>query len=628
MNIWKLSYVWKVKSGVIKFYPQVSENKLVISKKESRFRKGDLVAMYGSKRITAIVEVQDEMERITDNDEVKEIFKNIDFDNQTEIYFSKAEWHELNYDQKIEKYTPNKEICKIQKKEVKEAIIEYWKNRFLDKIKESYNSSEMPPLNQILYGPPGTGKTYNTVNKALEILDIDTADIDRSEIKRLFDEKVAEGRIVFTTFHQSMSYEDFIEGIKPIEPKVEGQAINFKVVDGIFKKICVNDSIRVGEKFNNYEVYSVSAELITLTKPNGKRIVIPWKLINSLFQYLEAKKVSLELFDGKIDSKDAILESFPDIEPYIVNGYNNIIPTLLRRLSNSNTSEEKKVLIIDEINRGNISQIFGELITLIEEDKRLGKEEELLLTLPYSKKLFGVPSNLYILGTMNTADRSVEALDTALRRRFSFTEMPPKPELITPMETLRRFWIKNENKYSGSEASYKEYEADISKLLGLRVLDYNTYINYGDGGFESLDREEFEENLADILEFDGVDLSKLLNTINKRIEMLLDHDHLIGHSYFMNVFSVPALKAVFQNEIIPLLQEYFYGDYGKIGLVLGKGFVQKKSAENNHLFADFDYESAADFSERQVFEIIDYCNRTHEDFEGAIKSLLNLEVQG
>ena len=168
------------------------------------------------------------------------------------------------------------------------------------------------------------------------------------------------------------------------------------------------------------------------------------------------------------------------------------------------------VLIIDEINRGNVSQIFGELITLIEEDKRLGKDEALEVILPYSKEKFGVPSNLHIIGTMNTADRSVEALDTALRRRFSFVEMMP------------------------------EYEA-LNKI-----------------------------------QFDDFHLGELLKTINSRIEALLDRDHTIGHSYFINIEpnDTEALKEAFANKIIPLLQEYFYHDYEKIALILGEGFVE------------------------------------------------------
>ena len=187
-----------------------------------------------------------------------------------------------------------------------------------------------------------------------------------------------------------------------------------------------------------------------------------------------------------------------------------------------------RVLIIDEINRGNVSAIFGELITLLEESKREGNEEALTVTLPYSKEPFSIPNNLYIIGTMNTADRSVEALDTALRRRFEFKEMMP---------------------------------------------DYTV-----------IEEEKVE----------GIYLNKVLKTINERIELLIDRDHTIGHSYFYGIDSLEKLANTFNNKVVPLLQEYFYGDYGKIGLVLGSGFVQKQKNDTVN-FANFDYENSNDF---------------------------------
>ncbi|HNO25577.1 MAG TPA: AAA family ATPase, partial [Leptospiraceae bacterium] len=206
------------------------------------------------------------------------------------------------------------------------------------------------------------------------------------------------------------------------------------------------------------------------------------------------------------------------------------------------------VLIIDEINRGNVSQIFGELITLIEEDKRMGKPEALTVTLPYSKEPFGVPANLYIIGTMNTADRSVEALDTALRRRFQFEEIKPDPDQITKNGKL---------KYVG--------ESDQK-----------------------------------------IELSKLLETINERIEFLLDRDHQIGHSYFMSVSNEKELMTVFQKNIIPLLQEYFFGDYGKIGLVLGAGFVESEKSDGRKILANFSDDLRNSFEERVIYSLVQF----------------------
>ena len=273
-------------------------------------------------------------------------------------------------------------------------------------------------LNQILYGPPGTGKTWNTVNHALAILDPVFLDAHRDErhlLKARFDELANEGSIDFVTFHQSFSYEDFVEGIRA-DIAGNGAGLQYRIEDGIFKKACLRA------------------------------------------QTLPA-------------------------QPHI--------------------------LIIDEINRGNISRIFGELITLIEPSKRQGQSEALGVTLPYSKKRFSVPGNLYIIGTMNTADRSLSGLDIALRRRFTFIEMLPQPQLL-------------------DEVVIHHEEGDIHA-------------------------------------------GKLLRVINQRIEVLLDRDHCLGHAYFMPLLvtpTLPMLASIFKNQVLPLLQEYFFEDWQRINWVL------------------------------------------------------------
>tara|TARA_R110001592_G_scaffold112965_3_gene311597 strand:+ start:461 stop:1900 length:1440 start_codon:yes stop_codon:yes gene_type:complete len=175
--------------------------------------------------------------------------------------------------------------------------------------------------------------------------------------------------------------------------------------------------------------------------------------------------------------------------------------------SSLNTESRNYVLILDEINRGNIARIFGELITLLEPDKRENGEDERSVILPYSKELFTVPENLYVIGTMNTADKSLAQLDLALRRRFDFVEVMPKPGLLNGVEAY------------------------------------------------------------------GVSVENLLEVINARIEVLLDRDHLIGHSYFLSLKQVGVdkdhlISLIFENRIIPLLQEYFFSDWEKIGWVL------------------------------------------------------------
>lgn len=309
------------------------------------------------------------------------------------------------------------------------------------------------PLNQILFGPPGTGKTYNTVNMALDIVcPIEGSQWEkeqRKDARDKYQEMLAAGQIVFVTFHQSMSYEDFIEGIKP---KTKSGKITYEVKNGIFKELCA-----------------------------------------------KAKK----------------------------------------------DESKNYVMIIDEINRGNVANIFGELISLIEDDKRLGASEELRAELPYSHDVFSVPKNVYIIGTMNTADRSVEALDSALRRRFTFKEMMPKAELVPE-----------------------------------------------------------ENNVRNIFEI-----------INQRIEVLKDREHQIGHSYFMGVENEDNLKAVFYDKIIPLLQEYFYGDYEKIQLVLGEGFVKKESES-----VKFAGDKSGDFEVSEVYRIVP---KERCDIQIAVKKLLN-----
>lgn len=296
--------------------------------------------------------------------------------------------------------------------------------------------------NFILYGPPGTGKTYRTVDFALSIIEGQSLTgyekEPRDEVMRRFHVESQTGRIEFVTFHQSFSYEEFVEGIRP---RVEQGAVVFDVQPGVFLKLCDRAA---ADPENSY------------------------------------------------------------------------------------------VIIIDEISRGNAARVFGELITLIEDDKRTGADNQLHTTLPYSGKVFSVPANVYIVGTMNTADRSVEALDTAFRRRFSFKEIMPRPELLS---------------------------------------------------------------LADTADVD-IDLGSLLTAINWRIEQLIDRDHQIGHAYFMGIASaddpLQALREVFVDRVIPLLREYFYSDQTKIGLVLGRQFVV--SSNDGFHFADFDDDLADRYS--------------------------------
>ncbi|EAL9029089.1 AAA family ATPase, partial [Campylobacter jejuni] len=440
----------------------------------------------------------------------------------------------------IRKYSSNRflEYSVLGKNEVesyaKPLFEDILSNSNLSAIKQSENEkilieNQNIPLNQILYGPPGTGKTYHTIDKALEILGENLE--NRDEKKAKFDEYVKNGQIVFTTFHQSYGYEEFVEGIKPrIDSKENSKEVEYEIKDGIFKELCK-------KALDNYKVSLLTQEEFVKSEDLENKIEIfldelvdQQKFIEKiqsggfkLEEYNEKYRIitddtnanlylNLEIFKTLLENKDKIING-RSIKQILNNKHRRQIDSYYFQLVklfkereqdykvDNNPSEKPElkpyIIIIDEINRGNVSKIFGELITLIEPSKRIGEKEELKVTLPYSGEKFGVPKNVYIIGTMNTADRSITSLDTALRRRFEFIEMMP----------------------------------DVSKL--------------------SMDCE-------------GINLQELLKAINTRIEYLLDREKTIGHAFFVSVENLEDLKKVFQNKIIPLLQEYFYNDYALI----------------------------------------------------------------
>lgn len=511
------------------------------------------------------------------------------------------------------------------------------------------------PLNQILYGPPGTGKTYHTIDKALEILNLseykqgtldtlkkygitDSNPNDRKSQKAIFDiftknerdEQI--GQIAFVTFHQSFSYEEFVEGIKPqgiksnadnedsiessentesqnIKTKEDSKDINinlktadsntitYKVEPGIFKQICQRALQNM--QIDNYKKIAQKehAESVNLdfTKTLWRLYTIPGgdtsrdyfdKCVenNYVWAYSGYKAFGEQVASGDYivipiatHGRSHTIRGFGIIGDIIKNQDDKIYrsikwlwidksgnglsldinfgrPTIQRakgtnktnvlnaisEILNTDSRESKSVLkpyilIIDEINRGNISKILGELITLIESSKRIGEDEELKVTLPYSNEPFGVPRNLYIIGTMNTADRSIALIDTALRRRFSFTEMMP----------------------------------DSKHLADIRLKDAQ-----------------------------DLRLNELLDSMNNRIEFLLDREHTIGHAFFFEKaiycsdgnyewyeITLDSIKSIFQHKIIPLLQEYFYDDYAKINAVLNDNkMIEKIDSKVDKIF--------------------------------------------
>jgi hypothetical protein len=452
------------------------------------------------------------------------------------------------------------------------------------------------PLNQILFGAPGTGKTYTTKKLAIEIIDGEEYDENEREIiLERYDELVKSNQIHFTTFHQSMSYEDFIEGIKP---ETIDNRVTYEVKDGIFKRLALlaskeisktkvenasdqkvllfddawnklieetQESIENGSVKTIYTITSKELEIKAIS--NQGNLIIKPKVENAL-EYTISYNRTKRLFETFPDLKEVknIDKDFRTIiggsnsTAYwsVLNYINNVLNENSVKTETLDFEKPKKfVIIIDEINRGNVSAIFGELITLIEDDKRKGiikkKQEYIEVELPYSGDKFSVPDNLYIIGTMNTADRSVEALDTALRRRFSFVEMPSQPDKL------------NEIELEGAE---------------------------------------------------DIHLVQMLEVINKRIELLIDKDHQIGHSFFINLKNFDELKSTFKNKIIPLLEEYFFGDFGKIGLVLGKNFITVKNENDNKgILADFEaYDDTTFLTDKKVYQINDCNDLAVKDF--------------
>ena len=502
----------------------------------------------------------------------------------------------------------NKPFCQIYD----EASTENLVNGINIMMSSNHSEETMivaPSLNRILYGPPGTGKTYHTTELAVQCVapdwyyELNNEYLDEQErrefIKAKYDELTAKGRIAFTTFHQSFAYEDFFEGIRAEAIKDEDNKsnISYAVKNGIFKEIA---NAAAGELIRN-NLIGISQEPSVWKISLGQRYEtefrkkcieagearIGWENTGNLnidfnnrskdekkyfLQQSFQKQNSITNFCEGIQVGDIILclETRTSIEaigivtseyiykenasdefsgyPHVrkVNWFVNDISLDIRHLNNgksleintcvplpnlswinlleelesygylsdeeldeSSTLEDNYVLIIDEINRGNISRIFGELITLLEPDKRKGGSDARKVILPYSKSPFSVPSNLYVLGTMNTADKSLAQLDLALRRRFDFIELLPKPEL----------------------------------LEGVEVYD--------------------------------IEISDLLEVINQRIEVLLDREHTIGHSYFWSLKELNTddekeieLGNIFKRRIIPLLQEYFFSDWERIGWVL------------------------------------------------------------
>ena len=481
-----------------------------------------------------------------------------------------------------------------------------WPDEYkLDEATSPGSQTLMEPTNLILYGPPGTGKTFRTAREAVRLCDGSVEyreDAEgRAALMKRYRELIDAHRIEFVTFHQSFSYEEFVEGLRPPsssqDSEVDGpndRALTLDVHPGIFRDMAERAAVQRATSESSLDtqrsVFKIALgdrnyeEALILDALDEAVITLGWggDIDWSASEYDDFQEI-LDRWrrekDPDASGKDSNVEQLFALRSWMQEGDYVVVsdgrdrfravgevtgpyeyhpnqerhphrrrvrwlwrneegeersvfyPKGFRRHSlyrldpaavdwtglseivnqdedrPANQNSIPHVLIIDEINRANISKVFGELITLIELDKRLGMPNALKVRLPYSKREFGVPANLHIIGTMNTADRSIALLDTALRRRFRFEEMAPD----TSVEAF-------------------------------------------------LDAEEAT----------GLPLADVLETMNRRIEYLVDRDHRIGHAFFIGCKTKSHVDAVMRDKVIPLLQEYFFEDWNRLAAVLGE----------------------------------------------------------
>lgn len=425
---------------------------------------------------------------------------------------------------------------------------------------------------KILCGPPGTGKTWLAAREAVKAIEperfrlAEEADDADARVVALHSELVAEGRILWVSFHPSYSYEDFVEGYRPVVDEL-GQ-LSYRVVDGPFKSLCqragFKADLQIGEQLVDGAgkpaglVVGKDAGGWIVEVSVGRKDAVAAKLKKYVSRYVVNRILELglppsifsipgagllPLSNFGVDPRDEDVPSPRDDEDEnnrqgstirkIVAGRSGVmsssdlsnashVGSVVRRLAKLRSLESGSatpvVLVIDEINRSDTSRVFGELLTLLESDKREGMAEQRSVSLPYSRELFSVPKELSIIGTMNTVDRSLATLDFAMRRRFDFQEVLPNPELV------------------------------MSGIFGSELQD-------------------------------------LHRRINARLKILVGTGYEIGHSFFMQQRfdsirqsqgwmdahdgDYRALAHIFRSNLIPTLAQYLINDWSKVQAVAG-----------------------------------------------------------
>ena len=331
----------------------------------------------------------------------------------------------------------------------------------------AYGTAPEFPLNQVLYGPPGTGKTFHTVTYAVAIIEHKSLETvaaeERAAVMKRYEKYKEGGQVDFITFHQNYAYEDFVQGLRP-DAHAGADTLRFRLVDGVFKKLA--DRAKA-----NYEAYQqvlrrprlpfetlldqmlserVNRETeeveLPLNPPGGQyKSMIIYEVSEDHLKYKRRTQRNTVREEERLLSLHKLKDKFEgrEIREAINKVYYEAVTEALRQFSSSlrltrdGGQLRNYVLVIDEVNRANVSRVFGELITLLEEDKRLGAPNGLAATLP-SGESFAVPPNLYVVGTMNTADKSVALLDVALRRRFAFVPLYPDYSLVPQFEAVLR----------------------------------------------------------------------------------------------------------------------------------------------------------------------------------------------